>query len=334
MNKRIEELRGAMIYGIRPKRTFREAATKFLTENQHKRTIGDDAGRLEKLVEYIGDLPLESVHMGSLRVFIEQRKREGVKSRTINHGLQVTRRILNLAAGEWMDESGLTWLAHAPKIKLLPEEDLRKPHPLDWEEQDKLFAELPLHLRQMALFMVNTGCRDQEVCLLRWEWEIRLPEWRHSVFIIPAAIVKNKEDRVVVCNDVAQSVVDGLRDRHPVYVFTYRAAPILRINNSGWKAARKRAGLAHVRVHDLKHTFGRRLRAVGVSFEDRQDLLGHRSGRITTHYSPSELQNLLDASNRVCKRKHNGVTLTVLRHTGKTLTNVDPHKIPTEDSVG
>jgi hypothetical protein len=32
--------------------------------------------------------------------------------------------------------------------------------------------------------------------------------------------------------------------------------------------------------------FGRRLRAAGVSFEDRQDLLGHRSGRITTHYLP------------------------------------------------
>ena len=27
------------------------------------------------------------------------------------------------------------------------------------------------------------------------------------------------------------------------------------------------------------------MRAAGVSFEDRQDLLGHRSGRITTHYS-------------------------------------------------
>jgi hypothetical protein len=30
-----------------------------------------------------------------------------------------------------------------------------------------------------------------------------------------------------------------------------------------------------------------------VSFEDRQDLLGHRSGRITTHYSAAELSKLL-----------------------------------------
>jgi integrase len=69
---------------------------------------------------------------------------------------------------------------------------------------------------------------------------------------------------------------------------------------ASWQEARKRAGLTRVRVHDLKHTFGRRLRAAGVSFEDRQDLLGHRSGRITTHYSASELANLIDAANKVC----------------------------------
>ncbi|MGB5300208.1 MAG: tyrosine-type recombinase/integrase, partial [Thiogranum sp.] len=64
--------------------------------------------------------------------------------------------------------------------------------------------------------------------------------------------------------------------------------------------ARKRAGLSLLRVHDLKHTFGRRLRAAGVSYEDRQDLLGHKSGRITTHYSAAELENLIEAANRVC----------------------------------
>ncbi len=55
-----------------------------------------------------------------------------------------------------------------------------------------------------------------------------------------------------------------------------------------------------MRVHDLKHTFGRRLRATGVSFEDRQDLLGHKSGRITTHYSQAEIENLIAAANKIC----------------------------------
>jgi hypothetical protein len=37
-----------------------------------------------------------------------------------------------------------------------------------------------------------------------------------------------------------------------------------------------------------------------VSFEDRQDLLGHRSGRITTHYSAAELGRLIEAAEKVC----------------------------------
>ena len=71
--------------------------------------------------------------------------------------------------------------------------------------------------------------------------------------------------------------------------------------------------MPNVRVHDLKHTFGRRLRAAGVSFEDRQDLLGHRSGRITTHYSAAELTRLIDAANSVCDRGQGKPELVVLR---------------------
>ena len=80
------------------------------------------------------------------------------------------------------------------------------------------------------------------------------------------------------------------------------------------RTRRAKAGLPRVRVHDLKHTFGYRLRAAGVSFEDRQDLLGHRSGRMTTHYSAAELSKLIESANRVCERGTEGQPeLVVLR---------------------
>jgi integrase len=218
----------------------------------------------------------------------------------VNAALAVVRRILNLAASEWVDACNLTWLATAPKIKLLKVTDARKPYPLSWDEQTRLFSELPAHLSRMALFKVNTGCRDQEVCQLRWEWEVPVSELNTSLFILPGDRVKNGEERLVVLNRVAKSVIEEVRGSHPEFVFTYRDHPVETMNNTGWQSARKRAGLPQVRVHDLKHTFGRRLRAAGVSFEDRQDLLGHRSGRITTHYSGAELQSLIEAANRVC----------------------------------
>ena len=298
--RKLEILRQARVYGIRPKRMFKEAATKFLLENQHRRSIATEAGQLKYLNDFIGNLALEAIHMGTLQAYITARRKAGVKNRTINYGLQVVRRILNLAASEWMDEHGLMWLASAPKIKLLPQHDARKPYPLNWEEQDRLFNLLPSHLREMALFAVNTGCRDREICRLQWRWEVAVSDTAlHSVFIIPGEYVKNSEDRLVILNHAAREVIERQRGKHPEFVFTYRDKPISRMLNNGWKRARKLADLS-VRVHDLKHTFGRRLRSAGISFEDRQDLLGHKSARITTHYSAAELQNLWEATNRVC----------------------------------
>ncbi len=295
----MEQIRQAEIYGVRPKRSFRQAATKYLKEAQ-KATLWIDALQLKLLDPFVGELPLDAVHMGTLQPFMKARKEKGVKNRTINYGLQTVRRILNLAAGEWMDENGMTWLAVAPKIKFIPETDKRDPYPLSPEEQIRLFNELPPYLAKMALFKVNSGCREAEVCGLKWSMEVPIPELDTSVFIIPSEKVKNRQDRLVVLNRVAEAVVQEMRGVHPEYVFTYQGKRLKKMYGRAWKQARKKVNLREVRVHDLKHTFGRRLRAAGVSFEDRQDLLGHRSTRITTHYSQAELENLIAAANKVC----------------------------------
>jgi integrase len=292
----------------------------------HQSSIENAVLNLELLDPFVGSLTLNKIHTGSLQSFIDARKRQGCKNKTINIALGVVRRILNLASMEWIDENGLTWLANAPRIKLLSTKDGRQPYPISWDEQDRLFNELPEHLKQMCLYKVNTGCREQEVCQLRWEWETPIPELGTSVFIIPAwivrngrmqSMVKNGEDRLVVLNDAAKNIIEQRRDIDSTYVFTYKGHPIRRINNTAWRKAKERANLLQVRVHDLKHTFGRRLRSVGVAFEDRQDLLGHRSGRITTHYSAAEVKNLITAANKVCDSKKQSPVLTILKSTRK-----------------
>lgn len=301
----MEESRRVEMYGDRPTHTFRSAAIRYL-ETTEKASLRVDNVQLGFLDPFIGSLPIERINMGTLQSFIQAR-RVGHSIRTVNYGLQVVRRILNLAAGEWFNNNGTTWLAHAPKISLLAETDRKEPYPLSWEEQDRLFAELPDHLRPMALFAVNTGCREQEVCGLRWDWEVKIPTLNTSVFIIPRLQVKNRTERLVVLNSIASEAIESVRGEHPEYVFTFQRHPptsprrrLNRMNAHGWKAARERAGLSHVRVHDLKHTYGMRLREAGVSFEDRQDLLGHKSKGITTHYSAPELISLLRASESVC----------------------------------
>ena len=136
---------------------------------------------------------------------------QGKATGTINHGLKIVRRILNLAASEWVDEQGLTWLRRRPRSSCCQTYNKRQPYPLSWEEQERLFGELPDYLAQMALFAVNTGCRDQEICRLRWEWEVSVPQLGTSVFIIPGTRVKNGDERLVVLNRVARSVVEERR---------------------------------------------------------------------------------------------------------------------------
>lgn len=66
---------------------------------------------------------------------------------------------------------------------------------------------------------MNTGTREQELCGLKWSHEVKVPEFGTSVLLIPAERVKNGEERLVVLNRVARSVIDSLRGGHPDLIF-------------------------------------------------------------------------------------------------------------------
>jgi integrase len=313
--RRIGQERDVRLFGVLRDRTFREAATKFLQENGHKRSLERDARALKILDAYIGDLPLRRVHHETLQPYVRARLAAGRSPGTINRDFAVVRRILNLAARLWRDESDRPWLTTAPLIQMQRHPNRREPYPLSVEEQRLLFSELNGHLAKMALFKVNTGLREQEVVNLRWEWEVAVPELETSVFVIPKSYVKNGLDRYVVLNRIARSVIESCRGQHPERVFSRDGEPVTKLYNSGWKAARRRAsdryqgefggkscpsGFQSIRVHDLKHTFGHRLRAAGVGFEDRKVLLGHKSSHVTTHYSAPEIGVLIEAAEKVC----------------------------------
>lgn len=306
--RRLDEIRQQTVYGVRPKRFFADAAVKFMAEDATKSKAINEIF-LDQAVPLIGALPLDNVHDETLKPFVEWCRKRGNKSKSINNKLELVRRILNLAARKWRDDvTGKTWLETAPLITMLEVDDARPPYPISWREQALLFPLLPAHLQPMALFMVHTGLRDEECCSLSWRQEREVEELGLSVFDLHDT--KNGEDRVVVLNAVATAVIEGQRGKHKTWVFPYRGERILwGMNNTAWQSAVKRAakkypehfgreapdGFATLHVHDLRHTFGRRLRAAGVKHETRQDLLGHKNGNVTTHYSAAELLELYQA---------------------------------------
>ena len=67
---RMEESRNAQVYGVRPTRTFEQAAAKYVLENDHKRSLGDDISRLKTLMPSIGHVALDKLHIGTLQPWI------------------------------------------------------------------------------------------------------------------------------------------------------------------------------------------------------------------------------------------------------------------------
>jgi hypothetical protein len=93
-------------FGLRPKHLWKEAAAKYLAENQAMPSIQDAAMHLAALDPYIGHLPLEQIHDHTLQKFIVERRKHGknvqaangVSPRTINMALELVGRILRQAA--------------------------------------------------------------------------------------------------------------------------------------------------------------------------------------------------------------------------------------------
>lgn len=308
---------------------FGECAARFLRESEGKASLDAIAIHLQAVVPFIGHLEVEKVHDGTLEAFRASRMADGVKPATINRALEVVRSILNKAARVYRDEQGMPWLKQAPPLITMETESPRPAHALSWEEQERLFKILPKHLATMALFGVNTGLREENICGLRWEWEVNVPEVGRSVFVIPPQMHKtgkrSRRSLVAILNDVAWSIVNDQRGRHAEYVFVYRQerrknfhlAPVMQyhrigaMNNNAWQGAREKVGLADVRVHDLRHTYATRLRAVGVAKEDRSALLGHANSSMAEHYAAADIARLIELSNRVLERKRTRTILMV-----------------------
>lgn len=304
----IEQRRKVVVYGERLERTFNDAAARFVEEYDHKRSLDRDINTLKAVMPYIGELPLLKIHSGVLDDFIRDRKRAGISAGTLNRDMAIIRRVLSLSARLWRDDQCRPWLDTVPMLPTI-EGAKRKPHPISWQEQERLLKALPSYVADMALFSLNTGLRDQEICAMKWDDECKVNGLDTTVFIISEERAKNEHERIVPLNSVARSIVASRRGNNSNYVFDYAGRKLDRINNKAWRKARESVGLKDVRVHDLRHTFGMRLRAAGVSFEDRQDLLGHHAGRITTHYSRVEIARLIECVELLCEVRKPELTL-------------------------
>src|SRR3990167_9362344 len=154
-----------------PKRTWMEAALRWINESSHKRSLADDKMHFRWLNPFLKDKTRDEIDRDLIDKVAAKKAETGVAVATVNRMLALIRSILNKAVNEW------EWLDKAPRIKLRKEDN----HRIRWitpGQAAKLIAELPEHLANMARFSLATGLRQRNVVNLKWE-DINL-ENRHA----------------------------------------------------------------------------------------------------------------------------------------------------------
>lgn len=247
----------------------------------------------------------------TLERFIDKDRERGLKSGTVKRDLAVIRTILNHPARRWRHSNGEPWLATAPLITMPEWHDKKVKYTLDYQEQARLFKELPDHLARAALFAISTGSRDGEQRALKWSWLREVPNVG-SFFVIDSQHVKTQHVRVIALNATALSVLETCRGHHPEYVFTYKGQPFkYQFGKRSWRLARERAGLPNsFDWHAMRTTFASRMRAAGVLEWTRNRVLGHKLTSMADLYAQASLEELIEA---VSAPERNQSSITILR---------------------
>jgi len=285
--------------------TFNQAVEIYKT-TEKKKSLHCDLTDLRKVLPYIGTLEIDKIYQGTITPYIEAEQKRGMKATTINRSLRIVSRILYLCVVSWRDHHHIPYLDAAPLIKQLPEIDKQTTRPIEYQEEQRLLAALLPHLRDFWLFAVNTGLREQNQIRLRWEWKVEMPYLNNYAFIIPAYVngvknTKNGKDFLLVLNSQAKAILEKWQDKDPIYVFPSPAGGhYSRYNNKPFRRCREKAGLKGIiKWHSARTTFATRLRAAGISKEDRAQLLGH-SQSLTTEYSWASIEHLIECVESLC----------------------------------
>ena len=289
--------------GERPRRLWTEAVVRWLKESSHKATLEMDKQHLRWLDPHLGGRYLDEITRSVIDRITDIRVASGVKNATVNRLLEVVRAILRRARDDW------EWLDRVPRIRML-KEPTRRVRFLTRAEADRLLAELPEHLSEMARFSLATGLRRGNVVGLLWS-QVDLE--RRCAWIHPDQ-AKARKAIAVPLNAEAMFVLRRWRGRHPTHVFCFNGRPVFQVSTKAWHAARKRAGIADFRWHDLRHTWASWHVQNGTPLYALQELGGWESPEMVRRYAHLSSEHLAPYADRLCALKVVGGRMAQIRH--------------------
>lgn len=269
----------------------------------YKRSWDTDESMIRNhLVTKLGGKRMSAISPPDVAVFVEAMKAQNYAPGTCNRALVLLRYGFELAL-RWK-VPGIT-INPVKEIKNL-KDDNKIERFLTQEQTIRLLTAVRQSesemLQHIVLFLIYTGARKREVLDAKWQ-DI---DWSQKSWRIPKT--KSGKIRHVPLSSGALELLQNLKMRHesgacengnldlskPIFANPKTGEPYVSFFYS-WNAARIRAGLPDLRVHDLRHSFASFLVNAGRSLYEVQELLGHADIRTTSRYAHLSRERLFAA---------------------------------------
>ena len=258
-----------------------------------KAANSDDSYLRNQILPVLGKKYLDEITRKDIIDFHHGLHAKGYKPGTCNRSLILLRYAFNLAI-KWEIPGVKT--NPTKDVPLLNDQEGKKERYLSKEETERLYGVLKdsdnALLQYIIPMLILTGARKREVLDARWEdLDLDRRQWR-----IP--ITKAGRPRYVPLSNGVIHLLANVphKDGNPwVFPNPKSSKPYISIFGA-WNTARKAAGLADVRIHDLRHSFASFLVNAGRSLYEVQRILGHTQIKTTQRYAHLSQDTLLDAA--------------------------------------
>lgn len=274
-------------------------------KNRKPSTLEDYRGYMRAHIGPFFKGTIDRIDADRVELYIQAKERQGLAGKTINnqlnflHGLfryAIKRRWATLNPVALVDKPEVS-RSDPKRIRFLTREQLE--HVIRAAPPDPVGRVDAVLIRAAA----TTGLRQGELLALRWcdiDWivgRIRVAEsYTRGRFGSP----KSGKDRSVPMGDVLAAEVERhfqrthwKQDKDLVFAHPDTGHPLdpskLR---KRFYAALERAGVPRIKFHELRHTFGTQMAAVGTPMSSLQELMGHEhqsTTEIYKHYAPDPI---------------------------------------------
>lgn len=254
-----------------------------------------------RIKEVFGAKRFNQITRHQIQTFHTELLEKGLAPATCDHHVKLLKHALNLSI-DWGLLNEKNPVARVPLFN----RDNKVEHYLEQDQLETLLTVLRTDENRtvclIAMFLLSTGARLDEALSAKWcDIDQLTRVWR-----IPALNSKSKRIRAVPLND---SAVDALQQLDTEGEFdhlfvnrTYRkenanyGKPYTTIMKV-WSRLRNKAGLPHLRIHDLRHQYASFLVNSGRTLYEACGILGHSDAKVTQRYAHLSTKSMQEAAN-------------------------------------